>query len=323
LSPLSERAKEVGVALDPALDPWFARALALAPQERFRSAGEMARELGALADLATARGGGGPRSMPGIAAAIAQPLVFQPEPSPASLGLAATAPAAPSPLAAPAAQATRAPAAATLLSEEPIAGVPKKGSSLPLLLGIGVVLCAGLAFAGYEVFGKSGNNQPGPEPSASAATSPAPSARPVAALSGPARARFSCQPAACEWVVCDGKNVAVVDDDIELSPGNHDCSASKNGFGSKSVTFTAAPGQVSAVVFELPPLPANAQQKAALANPAAPAKTAAVAPKPAPPAEKPAAAKPTAAAKPAAAPAATKPAATKPKKKCSTFLGCK
>jgi len=327
LSPLSERAKEVGVALDPALDPWFARALALAPQERFRSAGEMARELGALADLASARGGGGPRSMPGIAAAIAQPLVFQPEPSPASLGLAPTAPAAPSPMTAPAAQAPRAPAAATLVSEEPIAGVPKKGSPLPLLLGVGVVLCAGLAFAGYEVFGKGGNNQPAPEPSASAAASAAPSALPVAAPSGPARARFSCQPAACEWVVCDGKNIAVVDDDIELAPGSHDCSASKNGFGSKSVTFTATPGQVSAVVFELPPLPATAQQKAALANPAAPAKTsaAAVPPKPATPAAKPTAAKPTSApvaAKPAAAPAATKPAA-KPKKKCSTFLGCK
>jgi eukaryotic-like serine/threonine-protein kinase len=81
LSPLSERAKEVGVALDPSLDPWFARALAIAPHERFRSAGEMARELSGLAELASARGGGGPRSMPGIAAAIAQPLVFQPEPS--------------------------------------------------------------------------------------------------------------------------------------------------------------------------------------------------------------------------------------------------
>jgi len=266
--------------------------------------------------------------MPGIAAAIAQPLVFQPEPSPASLGLAPTAPAAPSPMTAPAAQAPRAPAAATLVSEEPIAGVPKKGSPLPLLLGVGVVLCAGLAFAGYEVFGKGGNNQPAPEPSASAAASAAPSALPVAAPSGPARARFSCQPAACEWVVCDGKNIAVVDDDIELAPGSHDCSASKNGFGSKSVTFTATPGQVSAVVFELPPLPATAQQKAALANPAAPAKTsaAAVPPQAATPAAKPTAAKPTSApvaAKPAAAPAATKPAATKPKKKCSTFLGCK
>lgn len=322
LNPISERAKEVGVALDPALDGWFARALALAPHDRFRSAGEMARELAALADLASARGGGGPRSMPGIAAAIAQPLVFQPEPSAASLGLAATSPASTG-----AASRGPAPAAAapTMVSptEDAVAGLPKKGS-LPLFIGVGVVLFAGLAFAGYKVLGQGDASTAAPEPSASAVASAAPSAPPVAAPSGPARARFTCQPEACEWVVCDGKNIAVVDDEIELTPGSHDCSASKNGFGSKSLTFTATPGEVSAVLFELPPLPANAQQKAALAKPtpaAATPKPVAAAPTPKPAAAA-AAPKPAAAATPKPA-AAAKPAVTKPKKKCSTFLGCK
>ncbi len=320
LNPLSERGKEVGVALDPALDPWFARALALAPHERFRSAGEMARELSILADQASARGGGGPRSMPGIAAAIAQPLVFQPEPSPASLGLAATTPASPSPLAAAAAAASLrpaapAPAAATLLSsaEEPIAGLPKKGSTLPLFLGLGVVLFAGLAFAGYKLLSKGGTEAPS-VPSAAPAVA-APSAVPTPVATGPARARFTCQPEACEWVVCDGKNVTALNEEIELTPGNHDCSASKNGFGSKAVTFTATPGQVSAVLFELPPLPAATTPAAKPAPPAA--KPAPPAAKPAPPAAKPAppAAKP--------APPAAKPAPLTKKKKCSTFLGCK
>ena len=332
LNPLSERAKEVGVALDPSLDPWFARALAIAPHERFRSAGEMARELSALAELASARGGGGPRSMPGIAAAIAQPLVFQPEPSPASLGLATTAPASPSPMAAAAAAQQRqaAPAAApTLVSaDEPIAGLPKKKSSLlPVFIGLGVLLVGGLAFAGYKVLGSSSSAPATPEPSAAASVSAAPvvSAAP-AAPSGPAKARFTCQPEACEWVVCDGKNVTAINDEVELTPGSHDCSASKNGFGSKSVTFTATPGEVSAVLFELPPLPAGAAQKAGLAPAAkpAPAPAATPAPKPAAVAAPPKAtptAKP-AAATPAAAPAA-KPATTTKKKKCSTFLGCK
>ncbi len=322
LSPISERAKEVGVALDPALDPWFARALALAPQERFRSAGEMARELSLLADLASARRGGGPRSMPGIAAAIAQPLVFQPEPSPASLGLAATSPASPSPMAAMAAALQRpdAPALlpATLLSsaEEPVAGLPQKGGALPLFIGLGVVLFAGLAFAGYKVLSKSGEAPV--VPSAAVSATAAPSAAPVAVATGPARARFTCQPEACEWVVCDGRNVSAVNEEIELVPGNHDCSASKNGFGSKAVTFTASPGQVSTVLFELPPLPAATQQKAA----------AATAPKLAPPGAKPA--PPTPAAKPAPPAAksapptpAAKPAPLNKKKKCSPFLGCK
>jgi len=327
LNPISARAKEVGVALDPAFDPWFARALALAPHERFRSAGEMARELSALADLASARGGGGPRSMPGIAAAIAQPLVFQPEPSPASLGLANTSPASPSPMAAAAAaQAQRtAPASSpTLVSgEEHGAGVPKKSSLLPVFIGLGVLLLGGVALAGYKVLG-SGSSAPTAEPSAAASVAPAPSvsAAPVVP-SGPARARFTCQPEACEWVVCDGKNVTAIAEGVELTPGSHDCSASKNGFGSKSITFTASPGDVSAILFELPPLPANAAQKAGLAGTGAATPAAAPAAKPATVATTP---KATPAAKPAATPAATpasKPATTTKKKKCSTFLGCK
>jgi eukaryotic-like serine/threonine-protein kinase len=144
LNPIGDRAKEVGVALDPALDAWFARALALNPQDRFRSAGEMARELAVLAEQAGARGAGGPRSMPGIAAAIAQPLVFQPEPSPASLGLATKAPASASPMNPAAVSTSRGPMpVATRLSsvEEPVAGVPKKSSALPWFIGLGV-LCS-------------------------------------------------------------------------------------------------------------------------------------------------------------------------------------
>jgi len=292
------------------LDAWFARALAIAPHDRFRSAGEMARELSALAEQANARGGGGPRSMPGIAAAIAQPLVFQPEPSPASLGLAPTSPAVHSPMAAmeaaARAQAPAPAAAATMLSvEEHAAGVPKKSSLLPLFI------------AGHAVLGKGSAPVPSAAPSVAAVVPSTAPPAPSVASNAPARARFTCKPEDCEWVVCDGKNVSTVHDDIEVTPGSHDCSASKNGFGSKAVTFTATPGQVAAVVFELPPLPAATQQKALAGNPGSVA-----APKPAPPP----AAKPAPATAPAPKPATTpapKPTTTKPKKKCSTFLGCK
>jgi eukaryotic-like serine/threonine-protein kinase len=342
LNPVSERAKEIGVALDPVFDAWFARALALSPHERFRSAGEMARELDVLASQVSLRGGGGPRSMPGIAAAIAQPLVFQPEPSPASLGLGAGTPASPALTAADAAAATTAPPAPTPLSvgEEPVSGLPKRKSSLlPLLIGVGGVLFAGLAYAGYQALGGPGEKAvaepPSPSPSAAA---PTPSAAPATAASaeptGPAKARFSCQPEACEWVVCDGKNVAGIEGEVEVAPGPHECSASKLGFGSKSLTFAATPGQVVSVLFELPALPAKAaaappataapavapKALADAAKPAAPpAKAAAVAPKPV------ASAKPSTAAKAAATTQAAKDASAsgKPKKKCSTFLGCK
>lgn len=311
LYPISERAKEIGVALDPLFDPWFGRALALAPQERFRSAGEMARELSAIAEQLDARGAGGPRSMPGIAAAIAQPLVFQPEPSPASLGLSGTAPAAPAPV-----------------PDEAPAPLPKKRSSLPLFIGLGAVLFAGAAVAGYTALGEGDTEQASAEPAASAAPSAAAPAAPATAAAapasaapvGPARARFSCQPVSCEWIICDGKNLTSFDRELEVEPGAHECSASKTGFGSKSLTYTATPGQVAEVVFELPPLPAPAQAKAA-AKPAAP--TAAAAAKPAAPAAKPAVKTATeaTAAKPAAKTAVK--TSTSAKKKCSTFLGCK
>lgn len=348
LSPLSERAKEVGVALDPALDPWFARALALNPQERFRSAGELARELAALSDQVSQRG---PRSMPGIAAAIAQPLVFQPEPSPESLGLAATASVTGPAMAAVAAAAAPPPPAAPALSASSSApGVPaappaKKSLALPLMIGAGVLLLAGLASAGYLVLGKSNTAEPQPE--ASAAPSVAPPAVPPAAVAvaaptpsveaGPPKARFTCQPAACEWVVCDGKNVATITDDVEVTPGAHECSASRNGFASKAVTFTAVAGQVSPVLFQLTALPVAPQKPAVAAATAKPVASSTAK----------AAAAPTATTKTAAAasakvatPAATgkaattaakaaataKPAAsakTTSKKKCSAFLGCK
>ncbi len=362
LAPISERAKEVGVALDPALDAWFARALALNPQERFRSAGEMARELATLSEQVSSRGGGGPRSMPGIAAAIAQPLVFQPEPSPASLGLAATSPITTAAMAAVAA--AGAPVAApTLVSpaEEVVAPPRKKSAALPLMIGLGVLLLSGLAVAGYAVLGKR-NDATAAAPSASAAPSavstPAavvvepstPSAEPT----GPAKARFTCQPEACEWVVCDGKNVSGITEDVELTPGSHECSASRNGFSSKAVAFTAAAGQTSPVLFELAPLPAAQQAKAAAETPKPAAAAAAATPKaaaaattakpaasakaavattakpaastPATKATATASAKPVASAKAPATAASVKAAAgtkAKANKKCSAFLGCK
>jgi serine/threonine-protein kinase len=348
LNPLSARGKEIGVALDPAFDPWFARALAIAPQERFRSAGEMAAELAAVAELVAARGGGGPRSMPGIAAAIAQPLVFQPEPSPSSLGLpyAPTAPVTPPAAAAPASAGPGSAPSPTLPSNaaEPSAGVPKKSSSLPLFIGLGVLLLSGLAFAGYKVLGSKSSDdaKAAAEPSAAAsapaapvAVAPAASAVPAASAAAPAgsaRARFSCQPESCEWIVCDGKNLTGFSEELEVTAGTHECSASKFGFGSKSLTFTATPGQVSTVVFDLPPLPPKAGAAAAPAPATKPAPVATPASKPAAaaPTTKPAATpttKPVAAApttKPAATPTAKPPATTSTKKKkCSTFLGCK
>jgi serine/threonine-protein kinase len=304
LTPVSERAKEIGVALDPAFDAWFARALALAPHERFRTAGEMARELGVIADQLSARGGGGPRSMPGIAAAIAQPLVFQPEPSPASLGRGGTVPIAQSPFANSAAPVPAAPAAPSVPSataatatarasfgdDATVAGLPKKGGApFPLLIGGGVLLLVGIAGAGYAAF-RHGSESPAAEPSAAAA--PAAEAPSAAVAAPPASAAEAAAPA----------------ESAAAPPAE-----------------SAAPPATTAIAPAAPVAP----KVAVAAKPAA----APAAAKPAPATSKSVAAtaKPTPTTSKAAAAVTTKPAAPAPKasasaktkKKCSTFLGCK
>lgn len=329
---LSERAREVGVALDPALDAWFARALAFAPRERFASANEMARELTTLAAQLVPRGPRGTLAMPGIAAAIAQPLVFQPEPSAASLGLDAP------PVAATSSPTRVEPAFASASVEAPssaespdsfVPRTPKQSSALPLLIGLGVVLLAGVALAGYALLGNDA--PPKPAASASAAPSPAPVTpsppAPSAASVAPAHVRFTCEPGPCDSVVCDGSSLSGIGEDVELAAGPHECSAARSGFGAKTTSFTASSGQLSNVVFELSALPAIAHPQVNAPKPTpAPAAAAPVKPAPAKPAPakaptpKAAAAAKTAAAAPA--PAKTTAAAAK-KKKCSTFLGCK
>jgi serine/threonine-protein kinase len=285
LNPVSERAKEIGVALDPAFDPWFARALAVVPEERFRSAGEMARELGHIAEQLSVRGGGGPRSMPGIAASIAQPLVFQPEPSPASLGLGGTVPLAKSPFASgatPAAAAgAPAPSAVATASrasfgDEAAAGLPKKSSKMPLFIGGGVVLLLGVASA--AVLGSRGE-APAPEASASVIASAAPIA-PAPVVPPPA--------------------TSTTIDAAEPEP-----------------TPSAEPASTASAAQPAPP-PVPAPVKATPKPVAAASKPAATSAKPAATSAKPAATS-AASSKPVTKATAT----TKNKKKCSTFLGCK
>lgn len=312
LSPLSERAKEVGVALDAALDGWFARALALDPRERFPNAGEMSRELTAVAEQLGARGG--TRTFPGIATAIAQPLVFQPEP-PLSLAAAGTMPVTTAALAAVAAAPPPPPAPSPSVSDTGRAP-EKKSLALPLMLGLGVLLVAGLGVAGYAALGsKEETSTPPASPSAPPATAtPEVPPPPVPAPVAPAKAAFSCLPEACEAVVCDGKNVALTTSEVELAPGSHECSASRSGFTPQTVTFTATAGETSAVRFELAPVPARPQSTPKPATVSTPPKLAA----------KTAAAAASGASKPAASSIAVKAsAATKSKKKCSPFLGCK
>jgi serine/threonine-protein kinase len=334
---ISERMQEIGVTLDPAFDAWFRRALALMPHERFSSGSEMAREFASVAEQVGARGGGGPRPMPGIAAAIAQPLVFQPEPAPRAPSLSNTLPAAPAAIAAAAAlpQTTSLPPPVASTAEAPPslrelspAGLPRSSSKLPLLLALGVLLAVGGAFGAVRLFSNESDQSAGAA-SASASAAPLASAAPAMAT-----ARFTCEPGACDWVMCNGTKLEPASAEHRLAPGAHECSASKYGYGPKSLKFELQPQQVATLTFELEPLPERPPQVAGssvavpaprIRPPAAPSKPV-VAPKATGESktrQTTSAAGKTGSSSSKSPPKTSTKSSASSKKKCSTFLGCK
>ncbi|HYQ43677.1 MAG TPA: serine/threonine-protein kinase [Polyangiaceae bacterium] len=138
LDSASLRARELGASIDPAFDPWFQRAVSPNPQARFTSVGEMAGAFEAIARTLIAPQSPNAVALEGVAAAIAQPLIFQPEslPSPAtarSAEPAATPPTVQSAQYAPASE----------VATPPL----KKRNSAPLFIG-GAVICFGLTALG-------------------------------------------------------------------------------------------------------------------------------------------------------------------------------
>ena len=132
LDSASTRARELGASLDPAFDAWFQRAVAPQPQARFESVGEMASAFEAIARTLFAPQSQNAVALPGVAAAIAQPLIFQPESLPPAAAAASRVEAATTQSAEYAPATDNAPS-----SSSP--GVKKRAAG-PLLIG-GAVLC--------------------------------------------------------------------------------------------------------------------------------------------------------------------------------------
>ncbi len=339
LDSASVRARELGVSIDPAFDPWFQRAVAALPQARFSSVSAMANEFVTIARTLFAPQSPNAVAIQGIAAAIAQPLVFQPE----SLPPPAAQQRPPGPTQA-------APAQAVSAHNAPSSEIPgvRKRSAAPLFIG-GAVLCFALTAVGAVALyhGRESAAEAAASASASAAAASAnaalasananvPSAVAVPSASGTAvatgaapgsaRALFKCLPQSCEAVVCDGKALPGVESGaVEVSPGEHSCNASRAGFASKAFKFTARAGETQNLEFTLTPTTSAAVAPTPTTEPSVlptkPAPTSAAKPVATP------TAKPTVTptAKPAAVVAAKPaPAATAAKKKCgSTFIPCK
>jgi len=167
LDSASLRARELGASLDPAFDSWFQRAVYPNPQARFASVGEMASSFEAIARTLFAPQSQNAVALQGVAAAIAQPLIFQPESLP--------------PAPTPAAHAVT-PIATAVSAQYPsqegnapssvIPGV-KKRNAAPLFIG-GAVICFSLTALG--AFGLYHHRRAVAEEAAAAASAAAASA---------------------------------------------------------------------------------------------------------------------------------------------------
>jgi serine/threonine protein kinase len=306
LDSASVRARELGASLDPAFDSWFQRAVAPTPQMRFSSVGEMASAFEAIARTLFAPQSQNAVALHGVAAAIAQPLIFQPEP-----------------LAAPAADTSsraelEGAASAQFAPQPDSAGLQSSGSlkkrgAAPLFIGGAVLIFALTALGAVGLYQHRQSATEGAttetEPSVSAAASVAAPALPVAAApSAPAPS------APATATVGASANVAAAD------PAPVATTAAE---ANAAVAAAASPAAKSAVALVNPKPSPTAVKPASVASakptPVAAAKTVSVA-----------SAKPTpvAAAKTASVASAkstvSPKAATSTKKKCgSVFLPCK
>ena len=307
LDSASLRARELGASVDPAFDVWFQRAVAPLPQARFSSVSAMASAFDAIARTLVAPQSQNAVALQGIAAAIAQPLVFQPDAPPPAPPLGYAPPTPASPLN----PGTAAPAYAPPAEGAPSSAMPSvpKKTTAPLLIG-GAVICfavTALGVGGLYHHRRAAAEEAAAEASASAA------AASVAANAAIAAAAAAATPAA----------------PTSAPPVNEAPAAAATTVVAKAA---AAPAATSAAVAPVTPV-ATALVTPKPAVTAAVAKPAAVpsvvaATKPAAVAAKPAAVVP---AKAAITAAPVKTVATAkptllvpPKKKCgSTFIPCK
>jgi eukaryotic-like serine/threonine-protein kinase len=140
LDSASLRARELGASLDPAFDVWFQRAVAPMPQARFASVSAMASAFDAIVRTLVAPQSQNAVALPGIAAAIAQPLVFQPDAPPPAPALGQYAPVPQTAVVA----GTAVPSYPPRTDDAPSSTVPgvRKRAAAPLLIGGAVVLFA-------------------------------------------------------------------------------------------------------------------------------------------------------------------------------------
>ncbi|HEY0468734.1 MAG TPA: serine/threonine-protein kinase [Polyangiaceae bacterium] len=180
LDSASLRARELGTSVDPAFDAWFQRAVSPSPQARFASVGEMASAFESIARNLIAPQSQNAVALEGVAAAIAQPLIFQPEslPPPAATRSLTTPDDLPT-----MSSAQYGPAIEAATRDA------KKRNTAPLFIA-GAVICFGLTALGASALyqhRKAASEEAtiAPTPASAAAPTPSPPPTPAASSAAP------------------------------------------------------------------------------------------------------------------------------------------
>ncbi len=275
--PVSARASEMGMRVNPNLDSVFARALAHEPHERFRTVGELA----SMFESAI-----GARE-PEMASTMAFPAVID-EPPPPGAGPAAGGygpppgagpggdagyPPAPGPQYPGAAAYTATmPSSTPAVQPNPPTGMPPQRSAsgrlAPILVGLVAVLLVGGGVAAWLAMGSGGaTTEAGPiavnatsgtpattgAPTAAPTPTPAPTPEPAPtaeAAPPPVEAKIKCSPA-CGEIAIDGQKIEDLTKPIMLAPGSYKVEVSKNGYVSQSDSITIEPGKPFSKEFKL------------------------------------------------------------------------
>ena len=271
----SQRARELGASLSPTLDPWFARALAVSPNQRFQSVGEMRQQfaslLGSPQHVATMRPSAGAAAAVPSPPAIPEPVVQQP--------IQQAAPVQPDPAAGmmgdPNAMAQQGmPAAPPYQPSDSDIVLPKKKSGamilIPIAVGGALALVALLAFGGWFLFGRTSdasvaaaNAAASASAAAAAASASAEAAAATDAAAGDnaavdaaapedaaveaeapkdALVTFACDPE-CAEIWCDNKRISDVKEGVRLTGGKHTCLGKNPGYIPAKDTFEVKPGE--------------------------------------------------------------------------------
>lgn len=252
----SGRAQELGASLSPSFDPWFAKALAVNPAERFASVLEMAQAFAAVvqsADRSPAAYSlketvidpiGGLYGADGAAGQLAA------QPMPAA-GMPPGAPGMAVPAMVPGAA-----VGVGAMGAEVTDGVgekSKKSSKEIAKIAVAAVIVVVVIVAGVWTFAGGSDSKAPDEAVASATSSASAVASVVSAPTVPepppeppppkdALVKFVCTPE-CEKIECGTVTVNDLKEGIRLEPGEYTCQASANGYKTAEDKFEVKAGQ--------------------------------------------------------------------------------